>query len=80
MELGPQGTVGAVAMDRDGNVASAVSTGGRWLKLSGRIGDSGIIGSGIYADNRFGAASATGSGEFMIRLCLCKYTCDMMKG
>ena len=79
LELGPQGTVGAVAMDRDGNVASAVSTGGRWLKLSGRIGDSGIIGGGIYADNRFGAVSATGSGEFMIRLCLCKYTCDMMK-
>jgi L-asparaginase / beta-aspartyl-peptidase len=43
-------TVGAVAIDRDGNVASAVSSGGMWLKMHGRIGDSAIIGSGIYAD------------------------------
>jgi L-asparaginase / beta-aspartyl-peptidase len=73
------GTVGAVAVDIDRNVASAVSTGGRWLKMSGRIGDSGIIGGGFYADNKLGAACATGNGEFIMRLCLSKYACDRMK-
>ena len=74
------GTVGAVAIDRKGNVASAVSSGGRWLKIHGRIGDSAIVGAGIYADNDLGAACATGSGEFIIRLCLSKYACDYMGG
>jgi beta-aspartyl-peptidase (threonine type) len=73
------GTVGAVAIDRNGNVASAVSTGGRWLKMPGRVGDSAVIGAGIYADNASGAASATGIGEYIIRLCLSKYTCDLLK-
>jgi beta-aspartyl-peptidase (threonine type) len=73
------GTVGAVAIDREGNVASAVSTGGRWLKLHGRIGDSAVIGGGFYADNQSGAACATGNGEYIMRLCLCKYACDQMK-
>ena len=72
-------TVGAVAIDKDGNVASAVSTGGIWLKMHGRIGDSAIIGSGIYADNKSGAACATGYGEYIMRLCLCKYACDQMQ-
>jgi beta-aspartyl-peptidase (threonine type) len=72
-------TVGAVAIDKDGNVASAVSTGGIWLKMRGRIGDSAIIGSGIYADNKSGAACATGYGEYIMRLCLCKYACDQMQ-
>jgi L-asparaginase / beta-aspartyl-peptidase len=72
-------TVGAVAIDKDGNVASAVSTGGIWLKMPGRIGDSAIIGSGIYADNKSGAACATGYGEYIMRLCLCKYACDQMQ-
>ena len=72
-------TVGAVAIDRDGNVASAVSSGGIWLKMHGRIGDSAIIGSGIYADNKSGAACATGYGEYTMRLCLCKYACDQMQ-
>ena len=49
-------TVGAVAIDKDGNVASAVSSGGIWLKMHGRIGDSAIIGSGIYADNKLGGS------------------------
>ena len=73
------GTVGAVAIDRDGNVAAGVSTGGRWLKMNGRIGDSAIIGGGFYADNRLGAACATGNGEFIMRSCLCKYACDQMQ-
>lgn len=72
-------TVGAVAIDRDGNVASAVSSGGIWLKMPGRIGDSAIIGSGIYADNKSGATCATGYGEYAMRLCLCKYACDQMQ-
>jgi L-asparaginase / beta-aspartyl-peptidase len=72
-------TVGSVAIDKEGNVAAAVSTGGRWLKMSGRIGDAGVIGSGLYADNKLGAACATGHGEFIMRLCLCKYACDLMK-
>ena len=73
------GTVGAVALDKHGNVAAAVSTGGRWLKMHGRIGDSAVIGAGIYADNESGATCATGHGELMIRLCLSKYTSDLMK-
>ena len=70
---------GAVAIDKEGNVASAVSSGGIWLKMHGRIGDSAIIGSGIYADNKSGAACATGYGEYTMRLCLCKYACDQMQ-
>ena len=73
------GTVGAVAIDRAGNTASAVSTGGRWFKMRGRIGDSAIIGSGLYADNELGAACATGVGEFIMRLCLAKEVCNYMR-
>lgn len=58
----PKGTVGAVAIDSDGVAASAVSTGGLWMKRPGRVGDSAIIGAGAYADNATGAASATGEG------------------
>ena len=61
------GTVGAVAMDVNGNVAAATSTGGLTGKRWGRIGDSPIIGAGTYADNRACAVSATGAGEFFIR-------------
>lgn len=61
------GTIGAVAVDRRGNVAAATSTGGITGKRWGRIGDSPLIGAGTYADNRAAAISATGSGEFFIR-------------
>jgi L-asparaginase / beta-aspartyl-peptidase len=61
------GTVGAVAIDRDGNLAAATSTGGLNNKLFGRIGDSPIVGAGTYADNRTMAASGTGTGEFFMR-------------
>jgi L-asparaginase / beta-aspartyl-peptidase len=61
------GTVGAVAIDRDGNLAAATSTGGLTNKLYGRIGDSPIVGAGTYADNRTMAASGTGTGEFFMR-------------
>jgi beta-aspartyl-peptidase (threonine type) len=62
------GTVGAVARDRDGNLAAATSTGGIAGKLPGRIGDSPIIGAGTYADNASCAVSATGHGETFMRL------------
>lgn len=72
-------TVGAVALDKEGNVAAATSTGGFPLKLSGRIGDSPLIGCGNYADNQAGACSATGVGEVAIRLVLSKTVCDFME-
>jgi beta-aspartyl-peptidase (threonine type) len=61
------GTIGAVAVDMDGNVAAATSTGGITAKRWGRVGDSPLIGAGTYADNRAAAVSATGSGEYFIR-------------
>jgi beta-aspartyl-peptidase (threonine type) len=61
------GTVGAVAVDVDGHVAVATSTGGLTAKRWGRVGDSPLIGSGTYADDRSAAVSATGSGEYFIR-------------
>jgi beta-aspartyl-peptidase (threonine type) len=72
-------TVGAVALDKDGNVAAATSTGGFPLKLPGRIGDSPLIGCGTYADNQAGACSATGIGEIAIRLVLAKTVCNYME-
>ena len=73
------GTVGAVALDRDENVAAATSTGGFSLKFPGRIGDSPLIGCGTYADNEAGASSTTGIGEIAIKLVLAKRACDFMQ-
>ncbi|SRX52887.1 isoaspartyl peptidase/L-asparaginase family protein [Aequorivita sp. CIP111184] len=64
---GKFGTVGAVACDKNGNIAGATSTGGMTNKKWGRIGDSPMIGSGTYANNKTCAVSCTGSGEFFIR-------------
>ncbi len=61
------GTVGAVALDRQGNLAAATSTGGTTNKLPGRIGDSPVIGAGTYANNATCAVSGTGDGEYFIR-------------
>ena len=72
-------TVGAVAIDAEGNVAAATSTGGFPLKLPGRIGDSALIGCGTYADNQAGACSVTGIGELAIRLVLSKTVCNYME-
>ncbi len=71
-------TVGALAMDQKGNLAAADSTGGVSLKLPGRIGDSPILGAGLYADNTLGAATATGLGEIAMRLVVSKSACDAM--
>lgn len=62
------GTIGAVAVDMDGHVAAATSTGGLTAKRWGRIGDSPLIGAGTYADDRAGAVSATGLGEVFMRV------------
>src|SRR3989454_9898930 len=72
-------TVGALARDDDGNLAAACSTGGISLKLPGRIGDSAILGAGLYADNESGAATATGIGEQAMRLVISKVACDLMR-
>lgn len=61
------GTVGAVALDKNGNLAAATSTGGMTNKMNGRVGDSPIIGAGTYAKNKTCAVSATGHGEYFIR-------------
>ncbi len=75
-EFEPRDTVGAVAMDAEGNLAVATSTGGTARKLQGRVGDSPILGSGAFADNELGAASATGWGESIMKVVLCKRVCD----
>lgn len=66
----PGDTVGAVARDSSGEIVAATSTGGTPYKLPGRVGDSPVIGSGFYADNRFGGASSTGWGEGIMRVML----------
>lgn len=73
------GTVGAVACDARGNVAAATSTGGRKGKRPGRIGDSPIVGAGTYADNRGGAASATGDGEAILRFGLTRVAVTVLE-
>lgn len=77
--LGTGGTVGAVALGSDGIPAAAVSTGGKWMKLPGRVGDSAILGAGVFADTRLGAACATGMGEEIIRCALSIKACELMK-
>jgi beta-aspartyl-peptidase (threonine type) len=69
-------TVGAVALDRDGNIASATSTGGTLNKAPGRLGDSSLIGCGCYADNQSAAVSTTGWGEPIMKLVLAKWAAD----
>lgn len=73
------GTVGAVAMDMEGHVAAATSTGGLTGKRWGRIGDSPLIGAGTYADDRACAVSATGAGEFFIRVGVAHEICARMR-
>jgi len=69
-------TVGAVALDANGNLAAATSTGGTLNKAPGRVGDSSVIGCGGYADNRSAAASLTGWGEPIMKLVLAKWAVD----
>jgi beta-aspartyl-peptidase (threonine type) len=73
------GTVGAVARDARGALAAATSTGGRLLKAVGRVGDSPIPGAGNYADDRAGAASATGDGDAILRVALTRTATDLIR-
>jgi len=73
------GTVGAVALDADGNLAAATSTGGYTGKLPGRVGDSPLIGAGTYADDRACAVSGTGLGEAFIRAAVAHDVCARMR-
>ncbi len=72
-------TVGSVALDRDGNIAAATSTGGVTGKNVGRVGDVPLIGSGGYADNRVGGVSTTGHGEAIMRVNLAKLVLTYME-
>jgi beta-aspartyl-peptidase (threonine type) len=72
------GTIGAVARDKQGNLAAATSTGGIVNKKWGRVGDSPIIGAGVYADNTTCAVSATGYGEDFMRTVLAKRVSDLI--
>jgi len=72
-------TVGSVALDREGNIAAATSTGGTLNKAPGRLGDSSLIGCGCYADNLSAAASTTGWGEPIMKLVLAKWTADRIE-
>ncbi|WP_395377457.1 isoaspartyl peptidase/L-asparaginase family protein [Marinicella sp. W31] len=73
------GTVGAVAIDANGNIAAGTSTGGMTYKAYGRIGDSPVIGSGTYADNRSCGISATGHGEYFIRYAVAHNICSRVR-
>lgn len=73
------GTVGAVALDKDGNLAAGTSTGGLTNKKWGRIGDSPIIGAGTYASNKSCGVSGTGTGEYFIRLTIARDICALME-
>jgi beta-aspartyl-peptidase (threonine type) len=78
VEPGSMGTVGAVAIDSNGNVAAGTSTGGVMHQLPGRIGDSPLVGCGAYADNYSAACSATGVGETLMRVVISKQVCDFV--
>jgi len=73
------GTVGAVALDKDGNLAAGTSTGGMTNKKYGRVGDAPIIGAGTYANNDSCGVSGTGWGEFFIRLGVARDICALME-
>jgi beta-aspartyl-peptidase (threonine type) len=82
-EFGPtisHDTVGAVALDKRGNLAAATSTGGTLNKAPGRVGDSSLIGCGCYADNQSAAVSTTGWGEPIMKLVLGKWAVDRVAG
>lgn len=72
-------TIGMLALDATGNLAGACTTSGMAYKIRGRVGDSPIIGSGLYVDNEIGAASATGVGEEIIRICGSHTVVEMMR-
>jgi beta-aspartyl-peptidase (threonine type) len=74
-----QGTVGAVAIDQQGRMFAATSTGGTCCKLPGRVGDSPLIGCGCYADHETGGVSATGYGEAIMKIVMAKTAADFLR-
>jgi len=74
-----QGTVGAVAIDAEGRLFAATSTGGTCCKLPGRVGDSPLIGCGCYADSEVGGVSCTGYGEAIMKVVLAKTAADFLR-
>ncbi len=81
LQSGPEsgGTVGAVAMDREGRLFAATSTGGTCSKVPGRVGDSPMIGCGCYADVEAGGVSSTGWGEAIMKIVMAKTAVDMLR-
>lgn len=72
------GTVGAVAIDSEGHIAAATSTGGMANKHPGRVGDSPLVGCGFYAEDGLGGVSSTGHGEYFVRLLLARRACEFL--
>lgn len=72
-------TIGMLAMDADGNLSGACSTSGMAYKMSGRVGDSPIIGAGLFVDNEIGAATSTGVGEEVIKICGSHVIVELMR-
>ena len=72
-------TIGIVALDANGNLSGACTTSGMAYKMHGRIGDSPIIGAGLYVDNEIGAATSTGVGEEVIRIVGCHLVVELMR-
>jgi beta-aspartyl-peptidase (threonine type) len=75
----PMGTVGAVAIDDNGDIAVATSTGGTPHKMPGRVGDSPLVGCGTYADNSSAGVSATGYGEALMKVCIGRRVCQSIE-
>lgn len=72
-------TIGMVAMDSNGDISGSCTTSGLGFKIRGRVGDSPIIGAGMYADNEVGAACATGVGEAVIKICGSHLIVELMR-
>lgn len=72
-------TIGMIALDANGNLSGACTTSGMAYKMHGRLGDSPIIGAGLYVDNEIGAATATGHGEEVIRIAGCHLVVELMR-
>lgn len=72
-------TIGMIALDKNGNLSGACTTSGLAFKMHGRVGDSPIIGAGLYVDNEVGAATATGHGEEVIRIAGCHTVVELMR-
>jgi N4-(beta-N-acetylglucosaminyl)-L-asparaginase len=72
-------TIGIIALDANGNLSGACTTSGMAYKMHGRVGDSPIIGAGLYVDNEIGAATSTGVGEEVIRIVGCHLVVELMR-